>query len=167
MNLIKSHKVVAATLLIGVIGSAVGITVISQPVDNQPAQVDKMAVKPEQPEAQVIQPEDKQEVVVESLPEPVAESVQPTEPAEELVQKDSFWLVANDELIRIGYDAHRREAHLLAGYMTRNLGDEPLPKALIEQRARECAELSNSFGFTPREQAMAQMKLTLEPCWAS
>lgn len=167
MNLIKSHKVVAVTLIVGVIGSTVGLAVINQPVDSQRAQVDKMVVEPEQLEVYDIQPEDKPEVVVESLPEPVAQSVQPTEPAEELVQKDSFWLVANDELIRIGYNAHRREAHLLAGYMTRNLGDEPLPKALIEQRARECAELSNSFGFTQREQAMAQMELTLEPCWAS
>ena len=45
MNLIKSHKIVAATLLVGVIGSAVGIAVINQPVDNQVRHVSEMVAE--------------------------------------------------------------------------------------------------------------------------
>ena len=71
MNLIKSHKIVAATLLIGVIGSAVGLAAINQPVENQFAQVDKMVMKPEQPNTVASQIEEKPEATLVVLPEEV------------------------------------------------------------------------------------------------
>lgn len=97
MNLIKSHKIVTATILVGVIGSAVGIAVINQPVDNQVRHVSEVVVDPgetvkETPPATtpVTEPENVLEAPsAEVVDVPVYETEAPVE--EPIADDAEFW----------------------------------------------------------------------------
>jgi hypothetical protein len=62
MNLIKSHKIVTATILVGIIGSAVGIAVINQPVDSPSIEVSSMVKEKPSVESAKIPAEQSQEI---------------------------------------------------------------------------------------------------------
>lgn len=93
MNLIKSHKIVTATILVGIIGSAVGIAVINQPVDNQVRHVPEMVVETGE-RAKETPPVTTPEPVLEApAPEVVDVPVSDTEaPVEAPIADDAeFW----------------------------------------------------------------------------
>ena len=108
MNLIKSHKIATATILVGIIGSAAGIAVISQPVDNQVRHVSEMVAektKETEPIAEVsteASTESSQEILTENTPEPapiVVEEVKPPTVADE----DMYYVIM-DTIYESGFE---------------------------------------------------------------
>lgn len=76
MNLIKSHKIVTATILVGIIGSAVGITVINQPVDSPSIEVSSVVKEKPAVESAKIPAEQSQEIEETPVVTEVVETVE-------------------------------------------------------------------------------------------
>lgn len=132
MNLIKSHKIVTVTLLIGVIGSAVGITVINQPVDNQVRHVPELVAEPRKTVKDTPPVTAPEPVLEDPAPEvvdvPVVEVEAVAEPAvEEVINpyaEDTSTHYAFEERVKYGKMAGAWGHPYTWAYVARNLGIE-------------------------------------------
>lgn len=90
-KLIKSHKIVAATLLVGIVGSTAGLMVINQPVEDRVQEVTK-----------VVDPVKNVEEKVEAAPVEIESAPLESAPAEEYYNK--YYYPIWDEELQIYVD---------------------------------------------------------------
>lgn len=176
MNLIKSHKIVTATILVGIIGSAVGITVINQPTEPvdrhiQDAQSTVKPIDDHKERGLSAEPADKTkpEEIYSPIIEPVLEAkeveIVPEEPL--TLSKDEAYAVAYNELRDMGYHYKWASIGSMPSYILKDLQSNPATAEDIKERTRLCVEYADAHSESVEQIKDFLRSVNNKPCWSN
>lgn len=178
MNLFKEHKIVTVAVLLGVVGSAIGLGIINQPVEYQPSDLSYMTVESTKttikPKVEEVEEADATVVPQEVAPKPIAVEVieEPVQPAT-VADEDMYNLVMGtiresgfERWVTISQiNVFKMIQHHTLGSATR------YTKPQIIDMTHKCLAFieNNKQAYSDKYTTMASQKMALDaqntPCW--